>query len=603
MQTKSERFSQRDWVLYAARWLIILLIAGAIIVLNDPNAAISAYMTSIVEAALINVVLLLILQGKGGGSTLSPAFFVADTLTLAAFAFNQVSDQRVTLMVASLLVVSALVRPDVQWNALQAISMLVISALSIVRTHGTINTHMVELLNLGLLAAAMVLTSYALDRWYGVLRRRIDALRIAEEEHNQDRQEYTRAISELTYTLGANLNYRKVLDAALSAGRLGLALPDREGSGLISAVFLFHSLDNKLHIASCRRFPRADEAKTLAGKQGIVAQALSEAIPVFGSDVRKDPELGFFMGLQYAKSLLCIPLRAGYDNFGVLIYASERPSAFTQDHIEVLTMVGIQTTLALQNSLLYHNLLTEKERIIDAEEEARKKLARDLHDGPIQGVAAIAMRAGYITKLVTKQPAQVPDELKKLEDLARQTTKDMRHMLFVLRPLVLETQGLRAALNQLADKMMEMHKQAVSVRVDGQIESVLDRQQQDVIFYISEEAVNNARKHAEASIISINITGESGMAVLEVADNGKGFDVGSVSGNYESRGSLGMINMRERAEMLDGTLDISSAPGKGTKITIIFPVYMHDTARLLKQNMTTKLAIAAAARVEGREDA
>ncbi len=603
MQTKSERFGQRDWALYAARWLIILLIAVAIIVLNDPNAAISAYITPIVEAMLVNVILLLVLQGRGVGSMLSPSFAVADALTLAAFAFNQVSDARVTFTAASLLLVSALVRPDVQWNALQALALVIISALSVLRTHGSITEHTGDLLNLALLAASMVLTSYALDRWYGTLRRRINALRLAEEEHNQDRQEYTRAISELTYTLGANLNYRKVLDAALGAGRLGLALPEREGSGLISAVFLFHSLDNKLHIASCRRFPRADEDKTLAGKQGIVAQALTEAIPIFGSDVRKDPELGFFIGLQYAKSLLCIPLRAGYDNFGVLIYASERPSAFTQDHIEVLTMIGIQTTLALQNSLLYHNLLTEKERIIDAEEEARKKLARDLHDGPIQGVAAIAMRAGYITKLVTKQPAQVPDELKKLEDLARNTTKDMRHMLFVLRPLVLETQGLRAALNQLADKMMEMHKQAVSVRVDAQIESVLDRQQQDVIFYISEEAVNNARKHAEAQIISVSVTGESGMAVLEVADNGKGFNVDAVSGNYETRGSLGMINMRERAEMLDGTLSISSAPGKGTKITIIFPVYMHDTARLLKQNMTTKLAIAAAERSNNGKEA
>lgn len=598
MRHKTERTSQRDWMLYAARWLVILLIGGAIVVSNGGRFQFGGYTNAFLLTAAANLALLIYLQGRSGHNNPAPALFVVDAVTVSAFVFLGAGDTDVIATVTGLVMITALFRPDILWNTLHVITLVVIAILGVSRISGDLLNFADELMNLILFAGAVLITSYVLERWFGILRQRLDSLKATQQEYALDRQEYTRAITDLTFSLSAHLNYRKVLEAALSAGRLGLRLPEREGSGLISAVFLFHAEDNQLHMASQRRMPRSDEDKTLAGKEGLVGKALRDAVPVFGTDARKDPELGYFMGLQYCKSLLCIPLRAGFDNFGVLIYASERQNAFTQDHIEVLSMIGIQATIALQNALLYHSLLQEKERIIDAEEDARKKLARDLHDGPIQGVAAIAMRAGYIAKLSTRQPAQVPDEIKKLEELARQTTKDMRHMLFILRPLVLETQGLRAALNQLAEKMQEMHKQAVAVRIDKRIDAALDRQQQDVIFYITEEAVNNARKHAEASLISVSVTGEGGMAIVEIADNGKGFDVDNITGHYENRGSLGMINMHERAEMLDGTLDISSAPGKGTKITIVFPMHSSDSRRLLQANGTTKLALAAAARVE-----
>ena len=90
----------------------------------------------------------------------------------------------------------------------------------------------------------------------------------------------------------------------------------------------------------------------------------------------------------------------------------------------VVPLVLIRPIEHLQNAVLYHNLIEEKERIVDVDEEARKKLARDLHDGPTQSVAAIAMRMSYIGKLYKKSPEQVPDEIKKVEDLARRTTSE-----------------------------------------------------------------------------------------------------------------------------------------------------------------------------------
>ena len=317
----------------------------------------------------------------------------------------------------------------------------------------------------------------------------------------------------------------------------------------------------------------------------------------------KTPNFRILSLFKAANRCSSFRLRAGFDNFGALLYGSDAPNAFTQEHSELLNALGVQATLALQNAVLYHNLIEEKERIVDVDEEARKKLARDLHDGPTQSVAAIAMRMSYIGKLYKKSPEQVPDEIKKVEELARRTTSEIRHMLFTLRPLVLETQGLSAALNQLATKFYEMHQQAVVARVEHTVEERLDFQQQGVIFDIVEEAVNNARKHAKAKLISVTAMRQDEMAVVQIADNGVGFDVAQVNENYEARSSLGMVNMRERAELLDGTLSIDSVKGKGTVVTILLPLKAPDAVNANNgfSRPRTKLALAAAARVDRGE--
>ena len=128
---------------------------------------------------------------------------------------------------------------------------------------------------------------------------------------------------------------------------------------------------------------------------------------------------------------------------------------FTTEHVEMLSAVCSQATIALQNAQLYQSLQQEKNRIVEIGENERKKLARDLHDGPTQSIAAIAMRINYTRKLLEREPDKVDAELAKIEDLARRTTKEIRHMLFTLRPLVLETQGLVAALQQSIQKILE----------------------------------------------------------------------------------------------------------------------------------------------------
>ena len=156
-------------------------------------------------------------------------------------------------------------------------------------------------------------------------------------------------------------------------------------------------------------------------------------------------------------------------------------------------------------------------------------------------------------------------------------------MLFTLRPLILESQGLTAALKSMADKMQETFGQKVTVNIDERVADQLEMGKQGVIFYIIEEAVNNARKHAAAETIAVRMRQlDVGLSLLEIVDNGVGFDVKAMEQAYDKRSnsSLGMVNLRERAELVNGLLQIDSAPGKGTKVQVYIPLTEEAADRL-----------------------
>jgi len=154
-------------------------------------------------------------------------------------------------------------------------------------------------------------------------------------------------------------------------------------------------------------------------------------------------------------------------------------------------------------------------------------------------------------------------------------------MLFTLRPLVLESQGLVAALKAMADKTKETYQQSVIVQVEEKLLPELEMGKQSVIFFIAEEAVNNSRKHAQAPHIWVNLKSlGQGIVLLEIIDDGTGFDVEAVNRAYDKRGSLGMINLRERTELVNGLLSIQSKPGQGTRVQVYIPLTEESADRL-----------------------
>ncbi|MEA3340329.1 MAG: histidine kinase [Chloroflexota bacterium] len=385
-------------------------------------------------------------------------------------------------------------------------------------------------------------------------------------------QDRSRAIFELASTLSATLNYNKVLKAMLEVGEAGMHEWGRPDSSHLSMVLLFGQ--NDLHIAASRHLTQRDQKTTFQGQKGILAQVLTTAEALIVNNPSSDPELGQLVMMHSCRQAIVVPLRAGFESFGMVVFANPQPIIYTEEHKNLLIAICNQAIVALQNAQLYQSLTEEKERIVEVEEDARKKLARDLHDGPTQSLAAIAMRLNYAQMLLEKKKdiPQTVEELARTEDLARRTTKEIRHMLFTLRPLILESQGLQAALEQYISKLTETDDLVIHLEAAPEADKSLDRNIQGVIFYIIDEAIGNARKHAQAQRIQVRLYLQDNVFIAEVADNGRGFDVDAVQTRYDERGSLGMVNMYERADMVGGKLEVVSEPGKGTRITLSVPL-------------------------------
>ncbi len=380
-------------------------------------------------------------------------------------------------------------------------------------------------------------------------------------------------IFDLASTLSATLNYERVLEAALDISRTGLQefFNDPKEQSQIGMILLF-GMDETLYVAKARGLSPREEQIRFPAAEGILAAAIRGVHPVVSNVPADDLELGSIAKLRECHQAIAVQLRAGFESYGLLVLGSTEPDLYTSDFRDLLVAICNQAVLALQNASLYQNLMEEKDRLVTVEEDARKKLARDLHDGPTQTIAAIAMRLNYIRLLIGESPDDATKEIVQLEELARRTTREIRQMLFILRPLILESQGLVAALEQLRSKVQETSSVSIHLEADRGVDRELTKEAKGAIFYIVEEAFANARKHAHAKNIWIRLF-QRGMSILaEVEDDGVGFEVAAMEADYASRGSLGMINLRERAMLVKGKTLIVSAPGRGTTVTVTVPV-------------------------------
>ena len=204
---------------------------------------------------------------------------------------------------------------------------------------------------------------------------------------------------------------------------------------------------DQLVVRSARRLTSADERAKLDASEGVLKRVIDEGEAVLTDNISFDPELGRLIALRNSHGSYCFPLRTvGFNVYGAMLFAHADPSYFSRERTDLLDMIGRQAVIAIQNARLYQDLIEEKERMMEVHEEARKKLARDLHDGPTQSVAAMAMRINLTRRMFDRDEKSAINELVKIEELAHRTTKEIRHMLFTLRPLILESQGINSCI-------------------------------------------------------------------------------------------------------------------------------------------------------------
>jgi signal transduction histidine kinase len=313
--------------------------------------------------------------------------------------------------------------------------------------------------------------------------------------------------------------------------------------------------------------------------QGIAGHVAQSGEPLMISDAQEDRR--HFKEVDVTtdfltRSMLCVPMVFKGKVIGVIEIMNKLEGDFTESDLTLLNSIATYAAIAIENARLHQSVLAERDRVVVAQEEVQKKLARDLHDGPTQLVAGMLMRLDFIQKALTRDPSLVEKEIPQVIDLGQRASHQMRTLLFKLRPLILETQGLVPALETFLTRQQKeeadttLHLEVRTERGDDHL-TRRDPKDEAAIFAIVQEAVRNALKHAQADNIWVRLAEQAGELMVIVQDDGVGFDTAAVENDYEQRGSLGMVNIRERAELVGGHLTLRSAPGQGTEVMIRVP--------------------------------
>jgi signal transduction histidine kinase len=310
---------------------------------------------------------------------------------------------------------------------------------------------------------------------------------------------------------------------------------------------------------------------------GIAGWVATHRKPLIVDDVNTDERYYQSIAKSFNfefTSLLCVPMISHNKLIGVLQVLHSTPGRyFGALEQQLLITFAHQAAIAIENARLYESLKEERDHLVVVEDEIRKRLARDLHDGPTQLLAAIIMSLGFTKELIKRAPELAMDEIEQNNEVAERALKQLRTLLFDLRPVILETQGLIPALEVYTERLQETDDLNIILTVEGELER-LSRKAEVAIFAVIQETTNNAKKYAQASRIDLIIRPDLQNDVLTVIikDDGVGFDVQAVMSKYDERGSLGMINIQERTEAINGTFKIQSEVGKGTTAVLTLPL-------------------------------
>ncbi|MDK2785050.1 MAG: two-component system, NarL family, sensor histidine kinase DegS [Bacillota bacterium] len=212
-------------------------------------------------------------------------------------------------------------------------------------------------------------------------------------------------------------------------------------------------------------------------------------------------------------------------------------------------------------------------RVIRAQEEERRRVARDLHDGLAQQLTSALLELEVIERLLAeKNTEKASQEVENAQKIIRAGLRETRNVIFNLRPLSLDNLGLKAAVEKLAAQVQERTGLLVTVTVHGE-ERRLDDTVLSCVYRIIQEALNNVVKHAKATEAKVRIEFSPAFLSVRVVDNGKGFVPGEKGVPKAEEGEhFGILGMRERAELIGGSLAVKSSPGRGTRVEFHLPL-------------------------------
>jgi len=328
-----------------------------------------------------------------------------------------------------------------------------------------------------------------------------------------------------------------------------------------ATVLIWDAEHEHLVVGAARGFDPASLAKMRhAPGQGVTAWVAENALPAVVEDARADPRVAHHItDPEGIRSLLHVPIIVGGEVFGVFGVNYCQVHSFTGDEERLLLDLAQRAALAIENVHLY-----ERAQELAALKE-RQRLARELHDSVSQALYGIALGARTARTLLDRDPRRAAEPLDYVLSLADAGLAEMRALIFELRPESLQQEGLVAALSKLAAALRARHQ--IDVQASLGDEPDVSFEIKETAYRIAQEALHNVVKHAHATRVEVSLEIAPPNLVLEVRDNGVGFDP-----NQTFPGHFGLQSMRDRASRHGGTARLESAPGQGARVYAWLPL-------------------------------
>jgi signal transduction histidine kinase len=302
---------------------------------------------------------------------------------------------------------------------------------------------------------------------------------------------------------------------------------------------------------------------------GPLWQEVAERRPVLIDDMHTDtmfvPAMRERIGdrvlaaLKNVHSQLIVPLALKERVIGMLTLTHEKTAFYDSHHAELITAIGTQAAIAIENARLF-----EQAQHVAATNE-RQRLARELHDSVSQALYGIALGARTARTLMDDDPAKAIEPLDYVVSLASAGQAEMRALLFELRPESLALEGLIVALEKQVAATAARY--GIELTAELGMEPDLTLAEKEVFYRIAQEALHNIVKHAHATSATLRLTATGEQLLLEIIDDGVGFETGS-----DFPGHIGLVSMRERASSIGGTFTIESTPGSGATVRLRLPL-------------------------------
>jgi signal transduction histidine kinase len=327
----------------------------------------------------------------------------------------------------------------------------------------------------------------------------------------------------------------------------------------VGAIHLLTEGRETLRMAASRGVPRVslDQSEAVPVRDGLLGWVVEQSTPVVMPSLVGSPRPLLALPTDATQGYVGVPVRARGQALGVLSVIGEAGRRFSKAEVSLLASIADEVGVAVENARLHQQA---QELAVVRE---RERLARELHDSVTQSLYSLTLLAEAGQRLIGGGDRErVGEYLGRLGEIAQQALKEMRLLVYQLRPLVLKREGLVGALQERLDAVEKRAGIDSRLLVEGAI--ALPPSVEDELYRIAQEALNNALKHAAPTLVRVTIRAADKHVSLVVEDNGRGFDPQTAG----SEGGMGLVSIRERTEKLGGSSTVISRPGEGTTIRI-----------------------------------